>query len=376
MTIRSIGVEEEMYLVDPRTARPVPRSEDVQEVDDDRDEGAPQDVTQELFLEQVETTTDPAQDLATLRAHVVEARLRAAADAQAVGAALLPSPTPVVGRPQHVTPHERYRWMADRHRDLFPAVAVCGMHVHVDVEDDEEAVRVIDRLGPWLPVVTALSAGSPFSEGADTGFASWRARQWDRWPTAGPTEPFGDLATYRREVEAAVASGVAIDDGMVYLDARVGRATPTVEVRVMDVQLDVDDGVAFAGLVRSLVTTVAEVPDLPGWSVARLRTARWLAQRDGVTGRLIHPVDGTPVPAAEAVEALLDAVDDALGAAGDRTLVRSHVDALLADGGAAGRARRVAAGDPQRWADHVVERTRQSLATARVETSESGTSSA
>lgn len=364
MTIRSIGVEEEMYLVDPRTAHPVPRSGGVQSIDDDRDDDAPQEVTQELFLEQVETTTEPAQDLGTLRTHVVEARRRAAADARAVGTALLPSPTSVVGHPREVTPHDRYRWMADRHRDLFPAAAVCGMHVHVDVEDDAEAVKVIDRLGPWLPVVTALSAGSPFSHGTDTGFASWRARQWDRWPTAGPTEPFGDLAAYRREVEAAVASGVALDDGMVYLDARVGRATPTVEVRVMDVQVDVDDAVALAGLVRALVTTVAGHPDLPGWSVARLRAARWLAQRDGVTGQLLHPVDGTPVPAADAVEALLHAADDALGTAGDRTLVRTRIDALLQDGGPAGRARQVAAGEPQRWADHVVATTQRSLADA------------
>lgn len=364
MIIRSIGVEEEMYLVDPRTARPVPRSDGVQSVDDDRDDEAPQEVTQELFLEQVETTTEPAQDLGTLRTHVVEARLRAAGDAQAVGAALLPSPTSVVGHPQEVTPHDRYRWMADRHRDLFPAAAVCGMHVHVDVEDDEEAVRVMDRLAPWLPVVTALSAGSPFSHGTDTGFASWRARQWDRWPTAGPTEPFGDLATYRREVEAAVAAGVAVDDGMVYLDARVGRATPTVEVRVMDVQVDADDAVALAGLVRALVTTVADHPDLPGWSVALLRSARWLAQRDGVSGRLLDPVDGAPVPAGEAVRSLLDTVDAALGAAGDRTLVRTRIDALLEDGGPAGRARGVAAGDPQRWADHVVAVTQRSLTDA------------
>lgn len=132
----------------------------------------------------------------------------------------------------------------------------------------------------------------------------------------------------------------------------------------MDVQLDVDDAVALAGLVRALVTTVAGWPEPPRWSVARLRAARWLAQRDGVTGQLLDPVDGTPVPAADAVRALLDVVDDAAGAAGDRARVHARIDALLDDGGPAGRARRVAAGDPQRWADHVVSTTQRSLANA------------
>lgn len=379
---RLVGVEEEMFLVDPVSGRPLARSHRVREVDDRRPDAAPEDVVQELFLEQVETTTEPAADLDGLRAHVLAARRRASADADAVGAAILPSPTAVVGRARDVTPSPRYRRMASRHRDLFPDVAVCAMHVHVDVEDDEEAVRVVDRLAPWLPVVAALAAGSPFVHGVDTGYASWRGRQWDRWPTAGPTTPFGDAATYRQAVQAMIDSGAALDEGMVYLDARPGRSTPTVEVRVSDVLADVDDAVVVAGLVRALVTRVAEPsgaasgeePEPPRPEV--LRAARWLAQHDGLGERLLDPWSGRPVPAAVAVGSLVQHVEGGFGSDDERALVVDGVRRLLSEGGPAGRARTVADGDASRWVRHLLLETQRSVGPRRVDDPAAGTSTA
>jgi carboxylate-amine ligase len=343
-----------MFLVDPVNAVPVPRSGAVRAVDARRARDEPEEVTHELFLEQVETTTEPAVSLAEVRGHVLAARRRADEDAAAAGAALLPSSTAPIGRADSVTPTDRYRRMAALHPDLFPAVAVCGMHVHVEVRDDEEAVRVVDALAPWLPVVTALAAGSPFANGRDTGFATWRARQWDRWPTAGASGPFGGVAAYRAVVERLVASGAAVDEGMLYLDARLGRATPTVEVRVCDVQPDPDRAVALAGLVRALVTTVAEGAPSDPWPVPVLRVARWLAQRHGLAGRLLDPRTSEAVPAEDAVRTLLAAVDPALQAADDRTWVTDHVRRALDEGGPASLARSVAGGDPHRWARHLL----------------------
>ena len=71
------------------------------------------------------------------------------------------------------------------------------MHVHVAVDSDEQGVAVIDRIAPWLPVLVAISANSPFNEGEDTGYASWRNESWGRWPSAAGTEQFGSLAGYR-----------------------------------------------------------------------------------------------------------------------------------------------------------------------------------
>lgn len=350
---RSIGVEEELFLVDPRTCEPLDRSSEALAADTAGPE-ADEDLDQELFLAQVETNSEPSETGEQLLAHVRRGRARAADDAAAVGAALLVSPTSVVGAVRRLTPTDRYRSMAERHPDLLDRAAVCGMHVHIGVDDAHEAVRAMDRIAPWLPVVTALTAGSPFEDGRDTGYASWRAHQWDQWPTAGPTEPFGSLATYERSVADLVESGAALDAGMVYLDARPGGHTPTVEVRIADVLADPAEAVAVALLVRALVETCLEDP-VHDWRVERLRAARWLAQRHGLGDVLLDPRSGRSVPAAQACAALFDHVSPALVDAGDLEHVGSAVESLVGDGGPAARARRIADGDPGRWARHLLE---------------------
>ena len=91
----------------------------------------------------------------------------------------------------------------------------------------------IDRIAPWLPVLLAMSSNSPYVDGRDTGYASWRAQVWTRWPSAGPTEPFGSAAGYRARQCAAHDGGAARDPGMLYFDARLAVGHPTVEVRVL-----------------------------------------------------------------------------------------------------------------------------------------------
>ena len=109
------------------------------------------------------------------------------------------------------------------------------MHVHLYVESPETGVAVIDQLVPWLPVILAISANSPFYQGRDTAYASWRSQAWAQWPSAGPTERFGSLETYREVSRQMRESGAAQDEGMLYFDARLSADHPTVEVRISDV---------------------------------------------------------------------------------------------------------------------------------------------
>ncbi|MGJ9413208.1 glutamate--cysteine ligase [Aeromicrobium sp. CF4.19] len=360
---RTVGVEEEMFLVDPATVRLTGVSQRAIRADESRDDD--EDVAQELFLQQIESNTAPATDLEELRGHVVAGRRRAAADATAAGAAVLAVPTPLLGGDAvDFTPGERYLRMADRYGQVARGAAVCAMHVHVGVEDEHEGVAVIDRLAPWLPLLMALSAGSPFHHGVDTGYASWRGQVWDAWPTAGPVAPFGGLEGYDRALSDLVSTGAALDEGMIYFDARLARAVPTVEVRVADVCTEIDDVVLVAALSRALVATAAEGQALDPWRVELLRGARWLARREGLTGHLLDPVSAHSVPAADALARLLEHVDPALRLAGDRELVHDGVARLVAEGGPARRQREVAGPDVDvpALARHVLERTAASYA--------------
>jgi carboxylate-amine ligase len=213
--------------------------------------------------------------------------------------------------------------------------------VHVDIGDDDAlGVRVIDGLRPWLPLLVALSANSPYAGGRDTGYASWRHQVWGRWPTAGVAEPFGSLAEYRRVSEALIGLGAALDPGMLYYDARLAEHFPTVEIRVADTCTEIDDALLVVALTRALVETLAGDPD-PAEPVRSdiLRAAGWRASRYGTSGELVHPTTWSLVPAADAIDALVRLVAPALDEAGDTDRVADGLARLSATGTGARRQR-------------------------------------
>lgn len=300
-------------------------------------------VSHEIQQEMLETQTRPARTVAELLADLVAGRELADSLARAHGAravALATSPLPQ--RP-HATQDPRYLAMMDRYGVTASRTLVCGCHVHVAIESRAEGVAVLDRIRVWLPVLLALSANSPYFDGADTGHASYRFVVWHQWQSAGPTDVFGTVEAYDRFERLLVDTGVILDKGMLYLDARLSRKQPTVEVRVADVCLDARDAAVLAALVRALVDTAAaewraglEPPVLPS---AALRLAEWQAALTGVTGRLPHPLSGRADTAATAVEALLVHAQAALEANGDAVAVRRGVARILATGGGAARQR-------------------------------------
>jgi glutamate---cysteine ligase / carboxylate-amine ligase len=133
----------------------------------------------------------------------------------------------------------------------------CGCHVHVEIGSDEEGVAVLDRIQPWLAALLALSANSPFWQGMDSSYASFRYQAWGRWPCSGPTEWFGSAQAYQATVDQMVRTGTLLDTGMVYFDARLSQHYPALEVRIADVCLRHEDAVLIAALVRALVETKA-----------------------------------------------------------------------------------------------------------------------
>ncbi|MCW2702458.1 MAG: putative carboxylate-amine ligase [Blastococcus sp.] len=363
--VRTVGVEEELLVVDP-SGRPVPLGPDALEIaarrgegetagEHDREDGSHGDGTgdedsaahlmPELKAQQLELGTPVCRTLAEVDAELRFWRRRADAAASAVGgrvAALATSPVAVEPIP---TEGERYGRMLGAFGLTAQEMLTCGCHVHVSIEDDEEGVAVLNRIRVWLPVLTALTANSPFWQGADTGYASYRSQAWHRWPSAGPNGLFADAADYHRLIDAVLATDTVLDSGMVYFDARLSEKWPTVEVRTADVVLRVEDAVTLAGLVRGLVETAARdarggTPP-PAVRAEVLRVAAWRAGRSGLTGDLVHPRTGTPAPAAEVLAALLDHVRPALADAGDERRVADGLQALVRRGTGADLQRRV-----------------------------------
>ncbi|WP_110181023.1 carboxylate-amine ligase [Nocardioides solisilvae] len=341
--MRAMGVEEELLLVDPTTGAPTSRAAEVLRAAAVREERDPAPATEkggslghELQKSQVETDTPPETSLAKLEEALRAWRERTRVSALEVGARVLATGTsPLEGGTSHLrTP--RFDAMAARYGLTLAEQLTCGCHVHVDVADDDEGVAVLDRIRVWLPVLLALSANSPWTSGVDTAYESYRSQMMVRWPSSGPTPVFGSVKAYRAHVQAMLDTEVLLDEGMVYSDARVSAQHPTVEVRAADVCLDVRDTVLVAALSRALVETAAgEWADgrpAPAAEVPVLRLATWQAGRYGLDGQLVDPTSCHPKPAREVLDAMLEHVDDALGAYGDRELVHAGVDRLFAEG--------------------------------------------
>ncbi|MBO0921064.1 glutamate--cysteine ligase [Cellulomonas sp. zg-ZUI222] len=326
-----MGVEEEYLLVDAEgvptgVAEAAVRAHE-QGGGEAADEGPPGGgLEKELQEQQVETGTHPCLELDELAAEVREGRARASAAAlQADGRLVAVATSPMSG-PTTLSRGARYEAMAQAYALTVREQLTSGCHVHVSVADDDEGVAVLDRIGPWLPVLLALSVNSPYWHGEDTGYSSIRSQMWNRWPTAGPTAPFRTADAYRRAVTGLVASGVALDPAMMYFDARLSPRYPTVEIRVADVCLRADDAVLVAALCRALVETASRqaVDGVPPSHdrVEPLRAATWRAARSGLGGDLLLPPFMTPVPARDAVAQMLDHLRPALVDSGDLATVQ------------------------------------------------------
>jgi carboxylate-amine ligase len=242
-----------------------------------------------------------------------------------------------------VTRERRYQKMHAEARRLVDEQLICGMHIHVAVPSRSVGASALGRVRPWLPVLLALGANSPFWQGQDTGFGSWRTVVFGRWPVSGSPPFVADADDYEERVEALMATGVVPDRKQLYWLARLSERYPTLEVRAPDVQVDVADAVTLAGLARALVVTAireaqhAERALDPPASI--MHAAEWHAARHGLSGTLVDPRSGTQADAADVVRALLDHTGAALAESGDTERVTAGVERFLAEGTGADRQR-------------------------------------
>ncbi|MEJ1115699.1 glutamate--cysteine ligase [Paenarthrobacter sp. CCNWLY172] len=351
--MRTFGVEEELLIADPADGTPLALAADILDVAAPLYGGRTVETTggkagaeeagagsatlkSEFKQEQVEVNSRPCRTAAELRAEIRAGRALSDKAARAVGARVAALATPPVF---HATPtlgNQRYAAMGTEFGLISREQLTCGFHVHVSIESPEEGVAVLDRMRHWLPVLLALSANSPFWMGADTGFASYRTQIWNRWPTAGPMDVFGSTEGYQAMLSELLGTGVPLDEGMIYFDARLSRGHPTVELRIADVCLYAEDALTIAVIARALVETSAA-----GWRQGKpasstltpvIRMANWKASRFGINQQLLHPLEQRPYPAADVVGALLRHVRVALTRAGDLALARAGVANILRRG--------------------------------------------
>ncbi|MBQ0901751.1 glutamate--cysteine ligase [Micromonospora sp. U21] len=339
----TVGVEEEFLLVDPHTGAAVPAVDLVLEQVPAELRGQ---VEREFQTSQIEIGSPPGLELSSIR-HSLGVLRRALADAaERAGVRLLAIGTgPVDGPVPPVVDKPRFDRMVERFRLLVPGPGNNGMHVHVGVPDPETGVQVLNHVRPWLPMLHAVTTNSPFARNEDTGYASWRSVEWERWPSVAPTPWLESHEHYERLIRQLIASGVMLDEGMLYWYARLSAKYPTVELRIGDVCPSVDDAVLVAALVRAMVATaMSDVEaDRPALTTDHhlLVGAHWRAAHDGLEGDGVDVTTGELRPARELLDRFVERMRPALEQHGDWAEVTDLLDVLRRHGTGAARQRAV-----------------------------------
>ncbi|MEV4482070.1 carboxylate-amine ligase [Micromonospora coxensis] len=336
------GVEEEFLVVDPVSRCVTPAAAVVVE-GASRRLGAR--VGGEITSLHVETRTMPVGSGEELLGQLVSAREVVDECAREHGVRVVASGTSVMpgAAAPPVTRGPRQDRGTRTFRGLHDELAICALHVHVEIPDRERALLVGNHLRAHLPLLVALTANSPFWEGRDSGYASWRTVVWGRWPVAGPPPRFTSLAHYEQVVRMLTAAGATVDAGTLFWDIRPSVAHPTLEVRVSDVPVTAQESALVAMVVRALAVVASEAVDRgdPGPDIAGelLRAAYWRAARDGLEGELLDVGSGGLRPAREMVAELVASVGPVLADLGDAALVQRCLGELLAAGSGAERQR-------------------------------------
>lgn len=355
--MRSIAVGEDLLLVEERSGRPLPVAQHALDAAARAGRGG---VTLSSGVHQasLSTMTRQHRSIVALAADVRAGRRAAdaaAAKARARVVALATSPLPFAVQ---ASPTRRAVALEGAYGAVARRSPTWGLHLAVSIDSADEGVAVLDRIRCWLPVLVALTANSPFSDGEDTGHVSWRAVLDGQWPGAGPVECLGNAAAYGALERALLATGVLLDAGMIGLPARLSSGRTTLEVQIADVCLDVAAAVVVAAVVRALVETAAREwrrgmqPDPAPAAVLRLAIRQ--AALTGVHGPLVDPVSARPASAAGVLGRLLVHILPALEDLGDDRLVVDGLARILEGGSGADRQRR-ALGRRGRLADVVAD---------------------
>lgn len=306
----TLGVEEEYLLVDLETRALVvdpPKS-----LLSECEELLGGQVTTELLRSQIEVGTKVCQniqevreDLARLRACIIEVTGRH-------GIAPIASSTHPFSRwsDQKHTEKDRYESLTSEMQGAARRMVICGMHVHVGINDDPLRIDLMNQAAYFLPHLLALSCSSPFWNGIDTGLKSYRLTIFDALPRTGLPERFQSYNEYQRHVDILVQAGVIQDSTKIWWDLRPSARFPTLEARIMDVCTRLDDAISLTALwvcvMRMLYRLRTKNQRWRTYSQMLINENRWRAMRYSFDEGMIDFAKGSIVPFDELLDEILE----------------------------------------------------------------------
>jgi glutamate---cysteine ligase / carboxylate-amine ligase len=287
----TVGVEEELWILDPETLELLPAVEKLVAASQGRD--LPGVLKTELHASVVELTTEISHSVDEAIERLAALRVAAAEIAAREGLSLAASGSYPTSMPadQEIAPEERYRDFVEYAGPSARRQGVSGLHVHVGMPDADTCFRVLETILPWLPLVLALAANSPYFEARETGMLSIRAEVLGFLPRHGAPPAFSSYADWEAFIEGMAATGIAKDYTSFWWDIRLHPRFGTLEIRAPDQCTSLERTAALVRLVHSLCAWALGAPprefDPAGRGVYDQN--RWAASRFGARAKLIHP---------------------------------------------------------------------------------------
>ncbi len=311
----TIGIEEEYLLVEPRTGDLAddPPQEILASCEREIDPAVGV-VTPEFLRAQVEVGTAVCHSVAEARTRLAQLRLTVADAAGRHGlapVAVSTHPFAVWTAQQH-TDKERYNVLAENMQAVARRLVICGMHVHVGIDDDDLRIDLLNQIAYFLPHLLALSTSSPFWRGQKTGLMCYRLSVFDELPRTGLPEQFESYGEYLRHVNVLVDAGLLADASMIWWDVRPHTKFPTLEMRIADICTYMDDGITIAALYACILSMLIRLRrNNQRWRTYAnllINENRWRAQRHGFDQGLVDFGLGRIVPYPDLLEEILDLV--------------------------------------------------------------------
>ncbi len=372
----TLGIEEEFQLVDRDSGDLRSYGPDILV------KGAPffgEKIKPEMLDSTVEFISDVLADLSAARTELLTARTILSRLLHENNLALVSAGThpSALWWEQHRTQHERYEELEEEYQDVGRSILIFGLHVHVGIKDKELAIKILDQVRTWLPHLLALSSNSPFWYGRMTGIKSYRAVVWKRFPRSGMPEILRTRGNFDQFVQDLVDMG-CIDNGKkIWWDIRPHAFFDTIEFRICDMPLTVDDTLGIAALCQAMVAKLAQLNQqgkgFPAFTRNYIDENKWRAMRYGLDAEVLDFEHRRTISMRDSIRGILDLVDDIVDELGSRREI-DYVRALLDDPRGTGADRQIAVykesgGDIKQVQRFLVEQTMLGVSLDDVDTS-------
>lgn len=267
---------------------------------------------------------------------------------------------------QEIYPDERYRTIVEDLKMVARANLIFGLHVHIGVEDRETAIQLMNSARYFLPHLLALSANSPFWLGMETGLRSYRCKVFDKFPRTNIPDAYQSWSEFENYVNLLIRTN-CIDNGKkIWWDIRPHPYFPTLEFRVCDMPMRLEESIAIAALCQAIIAKLYQLHErnlsFRHYSRSLLMENKWRAARYGLDGKMIDFGKQTEVPARDLIGEILDFVADVVEELGSQQEI-SYIRWILENGNGADRQLRVfnQTRDLKQVVDYMIQETEHGL---------------